>query len=103
MYLIHTRGQLGCQTIQTGTEAWQNGVPGLDQAMYASTLDTRCDVCAVALSILELDEQTLRIIRVGCCSQVEGLPPINQGSTAAQEDGQLARVCSKGSNINFLR
>jgi hypothetical protein len=82
MCLVHTRGQLGCHAIQIGTEAWQNGVPYIDQAMHASTLDTRCDVCAVALGILELDEQAVRIIRVDIRSQVEGLPTLNQGSTA---------------------
>ena len=60
--------------------------------MDAATADTRGDFRAVALRILEVDEQALAIIRVNSGGQVEGLLALNQGPATTQEDGQLTRV-----------
>ena len=79
MGLIDGRRQLCGQAIKTGTEAWQNGVARLEQAMDVATLNTCCDVCTMPLGILKVDEQALGIIRVDLCRQGGRLRAFHQG------------------------
>jgi hypothetical protein len=79
MRLIQARGQLCRQAIETSLQARQHGIAPYEQTMDVPTPNLRGHLCPIALGIVEIDEQALRIVGINLGRQVERLYAFNQG------------------------